>query len=74
MKSETVAQGIPVREYDQREPDDCGTVTANPPLNFLSAFALRRKESRLGHCHVPIEKKSNEQNNYRNTKYMEFST
>lgn len=32
---------------------------ANPLLNFLSGFALRRKELRLGHHHAPIEKKNN---------------
>nr|QPL15316.1 nucleoprotein [Hymenopteran orthomyxo-related virus OKIAV174] len=60
VASEAILQGIPFARYENRDPKNWYGI-ANPLLNFLSGYALRRKELRLGHHVMPIEKRNNQE-------------
>nr|QMP82326.1 nucleocapsid protein [Phasmatodean orthomyxo-related virus OKIAV172] len=51
-------EGIPFGKYENNNAANWYGI-AGPLLNFLGGFALRRKELRLGHHTMPIEKRGN---------------
>lgn len=59
---------VPFSKYDQRAPDNWYGI-AGPLLNFLSGFALRRKELRLGHHQMPLVRKGNQERVVNVTQY-----
>nr|QPL15348.1 nucleoprotein [Hymenopteran orthomyxo-related virus OKIAV175] len=60
--------GIPFGKYGQDDPENWYGI-ANPIYNFLSGFALRKKELRLGHGLMPIEKRDNQEKSVQIAQY-----
>nr|QPL15393.1 nucleoprotein [Hymenopteran orthomyxo-related virus OKIAV171] len=60
LVAQAALAGLEFKKYAQDDPGNWYGI-ANPLLNFLSGFALRRKELRLGHHIMPVGKKNNKE-------------